>query len=631
MDRKRWSAFFLALVLLFSVTACGGTEKKESSESASAASTQESSEKTESTEESKSEEATTSTDTQTGTVDAKEEYADVVVIGAGGAGMSAAIAAKDAGASVVVLEKEAIAGGNTSRATGGMNASETKFQEAKGIKDTNDLFYEETMKGGKGKNDPALLRYMVDHSASAIDWLDGLGIHLENVTFSGGFSVERIHRPKDGSAVGSYMVEHFVKLLEERGVPILYKTKAVELIKEGDAIVGVKAENADGTVIYKAKAVVVATGGFGGNLDMVAKIRPELKGFVTTNAPGITGDGINMVEAVGGAVVDMDQIQIHPTVEQKTSDLITEALRGEGAILVNGKGNRFVNELLTRDVVSKAELEQDGGIVYILFDQKVRDNNKAVEKYIKRGYTLEASTIEELAAKMDVDATALKGTIDQYNAFVAAGKDEEFGRETGLHAIDTPDYYAIRIAPGVHHTMGGVKIDTATEVLNAEGKAIPGLYAAGEVTGGIHGANRIGGNAVCDIVVFGREAGEKAAAYAKANGGTGETTAVPAAASDEVKPNEGVAAQFKDGVYTETVKGHNADLVVEVTVKDGFITSITFPSNGETPAIFKGVETTLVPEIIKTQSVKVDTVSGATVSSTAVIDAVQKIMDANKK
>ncbi len=442
---------------------------------------------------------------------------DVVVVGAGGAGMSAAITAKQAGENVIILEKMPYVGGNTTKATGGMNAAETHYQAEQGIEDSVQQFIDDTMEGGHQINDKALVTKMAEDSADAIDWLDSVGAPLPKVSFSGGATNARIHAPEDGSGVGEYLVAAFTKELEKQGIEVYLDTKATEIIMEDGKAVGVKAESEDTDYTVRAKAVVLATGGFGANEEMYTSYRPDLKGSVTTNAPGATGDGIVMAEKVGAAFVDMDQIQLHPTVEQNTSMLITESVRGDGAILVNQSGERFTNELLTRDVVSAAELEQEGSYAYVIFDQNLRDGLKAIEKYVKAGIVQEGATIEELAEKIDVDPAVLKQTLDTWNASVAAGKDEAFGRESGMdHDLSKAPYYAIKVAPGIHHTMGGVKIDTSTEVLDESGNVIDGLFAAGEVTGGVHGGNRIGGNAVADIVVFGRTAGQSASDYADA-------------------------------------------------------------------------------------------------------------------
>ncbi len=524
-----------------------------------------------------------------------------------------------------------IAGGNTTLATGGMNAAETKFQKALDIEDSVDLFVEETMKGGYNKADEKLVRFMAEQSADAIDWLDKMGITLDGVSFSGGFSVARIHRPKDGSPVGSYLVSGFIKKLEEIGVPIAYNTTATELVVEGGKVVGVKATGPEGELVYKAKAVIVAAGGFGANLDMVVEYQPGLKGFVTTNAKGATGDGILMAQKADADTVDMKEIQIHPTVEQETSQLITEALRGEGAILVNQEGKRFTNELLTRDKVSAAEIEQSGGYAYILFDEALREKNKVVDKYIAAGYTHVGETLEDLAGKLEIDPATLAATLKTYNEAVAAGKDEEFEREPeALIAVEKAPYYAVKIAPGVHHTMGGIKINVKTEVLKADGSVIEGLYAAGEVTGGIHGGNRIGGNAVADIVVFGRASGKEAGTYAMAHGGMGKKSPTTPKEDDIKVPTE--AGTLKDGVYSEEIQGHNGKLTVKATVENGNIVKLEFPDNPETEAIFNGASKIIVKQIIETQKLEgIDTVSGATVSSNAILKAVEKIISENQK
>ena len=244
---------------------------------------------------------------------------------------------------------------------------------------------------------------------------------------------------------------------------------------------------------------------------MIVQYRKDLKGTVTTSAPGITGDGIVMAEDVGADLVDIEQIQLHPTVEQKTSMLITESVRGDGAILVNQDGKRFTDELLTRDVVSAAELEQPGSYAYIIFDQRLRDGLKAIEKYVSTGITVQGDTIEELAEKIDVDPATLAETLKNWNQYVADQNDPDFGRTTGMdHDLSQAPFYAIKIAPGIHHTMGGVHIDTDARVIDKDGNPIPGLFAAGEVVGGVHGGNRLGGNAVADVVVFGKIASESA-------------------------------------------------------------------------------------------------------------------------
>ena len=490
--------------------------------------------------------------------------ADVVVVGAGGAGMTAAITAAAEGKSVVILESQSMVGGNSVRATGGMNAGKTVYQdenefgESAGVEktlktaaekyadnetitalaktvseqwaayqanptgyfDSVELMELDTMIGGKGVNDPALVETLCSNSADAIDWLGEQGITLNSVSSAGGASVKRIHRPvnEEGKvvSVGAYMVPLLEEDCQKAGVQMMLNTTATEILTDDNgAAVGIKATGASGeTITINAKAVILTSGGFGANMDMVVEYKPELKGFMTTNAPGILGQGIKMAQAIGADTVDMDQIQIHPTVQYDSASLITEGLRGDGAVLINSEGKRFIDEVSTRDVVSAAEIAQPGSYSWLIIDQKMVDDSSVIQGYIKKGYTFEGKTYEELAEQIGVDGAALAETMNTWNGYVEAKNDPDFGRTSFADKLDTAPYYAIKVTAGVHHTMGGLKINTNTEGLNENGEIIPGLFAAGEVTGGVHGANRLGGTAVSDFVVFGRIAGAAASKYA---------------------------------------------------------------------------------------------------------------------
>ena len=490
--------------------------------------------------------------------------ADIAIVGAGGAGMTAAITAAAEGKSVVILESQPMVGGNSVRATGGMNAAKTVYQdenefgESAGVEktlkaaadnyadnetitalaktvseqwaayqanptgyfDSVELMELDTMIGGKGINDPALVETLCSNTADAVDWLDEHGITLHSVSSFGGASVKRIHRPVDADgktlSVGSYMIPLLQENCDKAGVQTLLNTTANELLTDANgAVVGVKATGASGeTVTVNAKAVILTTGGFGANLDMVVKYKPELKGFMTTNAVGAQGQGIEMATAIGAGTVDMDQIQIHPTVEANTAALITEGLRGDGAVLINAEGKRFIDEVGTRDVVSAAEIAQTGSYSWLVVDQAMVDASSVIQGYIKKGYTVTGETYEELAKAMGVDEAAFAETMNNWNSYVEAKNDPDFGRTSFANPLNTAPYYAIKVTAGVHHTMGGLTINTNTEVLKEDGTVIPGLFAAGEVTGGVHGANRLGGNAVADFTVFGRIAGAAASKYA---------------------------------------------------------------------------------------------------------------------
>ncbi|WP_294708827.1 flavocytochrome c [uncultured Fusobacterium sp.] len=440
---------------------------------------------------------------------------DVVVVGGGGAGLSAAIAAREKGAEVVLVEKMLMLGGNTNYATAGINAANTKLQKKLGIEDNAELFYKDTMKGGKNVNNPELVKKLTADSANIIDWLTERGADLSEVVFTGGQSAKRTHRPTGGQAVGPVIVDALAETAEKDGIDVRTESEVTKLIKTGDKVTGVEVKHKGETYNITAKAVVMATGGFGANAKMVAEYKPSLEGFGSTNSPAITGDGIKMVKAVGGDLVDMTEIQTHPTVVHKKTAMITEAVRGEGAILINREGKRFVSELETRDVVSKAELEQTGKSAFLVFDQEVREKLGAINGYVRKGFTVEGATVEELAGKIGVDAKGLVETMAKYNGYVKAGEDKDFGKTALPRELVKAPFYAIEVSPAVHHTMGGVRINTNAEVLTTDGKVIPGLFAAGEITGGVHGANRIGGNAVTDITVYGKTAGENAADFAK--------------------------------------------------------------------------------------------------------------------
>ncbi len=437
---------------------------------------------------------------------------DVVVVGSGGAGLSAAIEAKSNGATVLILEKMAVAGGNTNYATGGLNAAETSSQEALGIEDSVETYYQDTMKGGKEMNDPELVRILANRSAETVEWLKENGTDLSDVGRMGGASANRAHRPTGGKAVGAHLAGTLQKVADSAGVEIRTEHKVVELLSENGAVSGVLVETEDGSYRVRAKAVVLATGGFGASQEKVVNFKPELAGFGTTNHPGATGDALDLVAPFNVALVDIEEIQTHPTVVPVKNKMITEAVRGNGAILVNRDAARFISELETRDVVSDAELAQEGQTAFLFFDQGVRESLAAIEKYAKAGLLTEAASIEEIAQEMQLDAEALKATVERYNGFVVAGADADFGRTDLPRALENGPFYMVEVGPAVHHTMGGIKIDTEARVIDSEGNAVPGLYAAGEVTGGIHGGNRLGGNALSDITTFGRIAGASAAA-----------------------------------------------------------------------------------------------------------------------
>lgn len=454
------------------------------------------------------------------TKELKNKY-DAVVVGSGGAGLTAALQAHELGLNVVVLEKNEKTGGNTSRASSGMNASESLVQLDEGIIDNNRDFYEETLKGGGLLNDRAMLKYFANHSALAISWLMKYGIRLTDLTITGGMSKKRAHRPASMEPVGFYLTSRMTTQVKKAGVNIFTSAKVTKLLQNSKKQVnGVEVETPDGTKTIKAKAVLLATGGFGASKEIIKKYRPDLVDYKTTNQPGATGDGLKLAEALDAQLMQMNFIQVHPTADTDNPHvyLIGEGLRGEGAILVNKSGNRFVNELSTRKIVSQAitDLHEDGA--YLVFDSGVRAHFAAVEFYDQIGLVEHGDSLSDLAKKIGVNADNLNKTIESWNKAVTTGKDKEFSRTTGMdRELDRGPYFAIHVHPAIHYTMGGIHINTETQVLDTNGNVIDGLFAAGEVSGGLHGNNRIGGNSIAETVIFGRQAGIQMAKYIREN------------------------------------------------------------------------------------------------------------------
>lgn len=437
---------------------------------------------------------------------------DAVIVGSGGTGLAAAIQAQQYGLSVAVLEKNEKLGGNTTRASSGMNAAESVVQARLGVNDSMDTFYQETLKGGGYMNDRDMLHFFVEHAPLAISWLEDLDIKVDDLTVTGGMSKKRTHRPSSMAPIGAFLVTNLLKLAAKRNIPIFNESKVTKLLKNEDGeIVGVEV---NGFKKVNSKAVLLATGGFGASKDLISRYRPDLKNYRTTNQPGATGDGLKLADKVGAQLEQLELVQVHPTVQQDTDHafLIGEAVRGEGAILVDHQGKRFVNELDTRKIVSSAITATSEHSAYLIFDQNVRDRVKAIEFYDSIGLVVHGKNIADLAKNIHIDTKNLEETINNWNKAVESQDDVEFGRTTGMdRTLSQAPYYAIHIAPAIHYTMGGIHINAHTEVYDTNGNLIPGLYAAGEVSGGLHGNNRIGGNSIAETIVFGREAGKRIA------------------------------------------------------------------------------------------------------------------------
>ena len=451
------------------------------------------------------------------------ETHEVVVIGAGGAGLSAAIEAKAAGADVIVLEKMPLAGGNTLISGAEYAAPNNWLQKQEGIEDSTELFVQDMLKGGDYANEEALVRVVAENALEGAEWLrDEVGVTWEDeLMFFGGHSVKRSLIPLGAS--GKEIITKQVAKAESMDIPILYNTKATKLITdESGAVIGVEAESDEANYTFNTtKGVIIASGGFGSNLEMRMKYNPEIdENILSTNTVGSTGDGIIMAEDIGASLVGMEHIQTYPICDPLTGTLLyfDDARLYGHTVIVNKEGKRFVEELGRRDEMSMAIKAQTGHVCYELVDQngydlsKLEENHKSEIEYLYNNDLLvKADTLEEAAAFFEIDAEELKATVERYNSYVAEGKDPEFNKRSLPSTIEKAPFYILKAAPAVHHTMGGIRINTEAQVLDVDGNIIKGLYAAGEVTGGIHGTNRLGSDALADITVFGRIAGKNAA------------------------------------------------------------------------------------------------------------------------
>lgn len=445
----------------------------------------------------------------------KIEKTDLLIVGSGAAGFTASMAAREAGVkNLIMIEKMAVPGGNSQLAAGGMNAAGTKFQKQAGIEDNPQLMFDDTMKGGKNVSNPDLVRVLADKSNESIEWLDKHGATLSHVGQGGGSSAARMHGPADGAFVGPYLSKFFRDEAAKSNLDLRLNTKLVKLIKGTNGEITGALVKGKHTGIYQidAKAVILATGGIGANPELIQKLRPDISPEVkTSNQPGSQGDGIILGENVGAAVVDAKEIQLNPTLLVGSPVIVSETVRGAGAVFVNKEGKRFISELTTRDKTSAAVSKQTGGVAYEIFDQKVRDKVKQTGAAFELGLAKEGRTLEELGKNAGIDPKNLAATIAQYNKYAEAGNDPEFGRTKISAKVDTPNFYAIEVTPAIHYYMGGLKINPQAKVIDKNGKVIEGLFAAGEVTGGVHGKNRLGGNSISETITFGRISGEEAA------------------------------------------------------------------------------------------------------------------------
>ena len=454
---------------------------------------------------------------------------DVVVIGAGGAGFSAAIEAKNAGANVVLLAKMPAVGGNSLISGAEMNAARNWVQPKLGILDDSaERHAADTFKGGDKKGDMKVINVMTANALDAAKWCrDYLGVRFEddNLFFFGGHSRKRALIPVGHT--GTEFIAKFQAKADELGIPVITDMKAEELIKDKTGrVVGVKATSHGATYTFNAKGgVVLATGGFGANKAMVKKYNPKIdERFKTTDAPGTTGEALYMAKRAGAQLVNMGYIQTYPICDPISGviELIADS-RFDGAIMLNQEGKRFVEELERRDVLSEAILKQTGNYCWVLWNDNigkisntVKEHPTEYEAFTKQGIMATCPDLKCIADFTKMPLKQLESTVKRVSSMAGKGNDKDFHHRGGLMDMSEGQYYVIKAVPSTHHTMGGVRINEKAQALTAKGQVIPGLWAAGEVTGVTHGTNRLGGNAYTDIIVFGRIAGEAAAFEAAA-------------------------------------------------------------------------------------------------------------------
>ncbi len=469
----------------------------------------------------------------TGLPEKWDKETDIVVVGFGGAGASAAIGAREAGAEAIVLEKQPGGGGSTSISGGIIYAANTSVQKANGIEDSADKMYQHYMNAGMGFNDPALSRIAADQSAANVERLLGLGVTFEAPTVTGAEynvgsePIARAHTANYGELAGGAA---YFRALEDgarnAGAEVLVETEAKDLVVDGTGqVVGVKAVSGGAEMFIKArKAVVLASGGFTRSEEMLRAYSEQALYCQPLGAPGLTGDGLRMAFALGAAAFNIHEVLGIPGLTLPGKIAATYAFWTFGtapAILVNTRGQRFVDEYTFYDWKNTELLKQPGRYCYSLFDANalaggggmiVLGFSEDLEQEVKDGLVLKADSLADLAEQMGIPADRLEATVEKWNEDVAAGADSEFNRALLLAPIEAAPFYAFKTYPTMFDTMGGLKINENAQVVDVWGAVIPRLYAAGNVAGGVLGEHYTGsGSALNAGMTFGLIAGKNAA------------------------------------------------------------------------------------------------------------------------
>lgn len=539
--------------------------------------------------------------------------ADIIIVGAGGAGIIAAMKAVDAGASVLLIEKTSNAGGNTNRASGGVDAAGTALQKAAGIEDSPEQFAQDMLRVG-GNNDMELVEYFTSQGQAAIEFCESIGFEFSPIIQIQYSDPPRSHRDAENRSVGLVLVPLLLKELEARNIDILYNTRATELIQNdaGD-VIGVKATTPEGETQYYSNAVILATGGFEGSQELLAQYAPQYVGYGTTGQATNTGDGMLMAEAIGAELINMSAVSA-VNVERATGTAPGVTVMRNGGITFNSAGGLTAIDGILED-----------GIYYMVYNQDTYDSSPTLSTYSVNGVAYMADTLEELAACLNIDPDAMVASMKVYDAAYQNGAYENGTAITAnINIAEHGPYYALDYTSAIHYTCGGIRINVNTEVLKADGSVIPGLYAAGEVTGGLHGSSRYTGSSITDVIVFGQQAGQVASAYALSKGH------IEAAQREQSAAAQLAPGVLKDGVYSASGVGMQGPLTLTATVSDGNIVLVDYEGD-ETEVLFDAVEREIINKVIATQSIEgIDTVTGATFASNAVLSALSDIMEQAK-
>ena len=478
--------------------------------------------------------------------DSYEEY-DLVIIGGGLAGLTAAYESylkTNNTLKILLIEQMSSLGGNSKRATSGINFLETDPQKTSKIDDNYHLFFNDTLKSGKNLNDPHLLDTFSKGKKFLYDYYTNIfGVDIKLVGQLGGHSVARTHRPTDSKfVIGFYLISKISKkILESSDIKIYYNSTVIKLLKNetNNKIYGLKYKKDNSEYTIYCKAIILSSGGYGhdfGGHGLLNEYAPELMNFPSTNGDFSKGSGVKLGREIGADLVDMDKVQVHPTgfVDPKNryvkdKFLAPELLRGVGGILVNENGDRFCNELGTRDYVTNKIKEnckkQDTDKIdqyecFLLMNEEMAVEFGNHFNYYKdfKGFILEHENFIEMSKSLNIDYKRIENTINMYNDAYDKKIVDKYNKTTFLHKFDlNKKIFSMVITPSVHYTMGGLKINNRSEVIDKNGKPINGLFGAGEVTGGVHGGNRLGGNSLAECGVFGRIAADSAVNYIAKN------------------------------------------------------------------------------------------------------------------